>query len=371
MLAAPLLLRFDGSFSGSCGGAGAVLSCAEGGAIRWEGARFLPRCSSSAIAEYEGLLLGLAAAARIGPAALQIEGDCRVVIGQVCGDAKPRKLGKYHRRARALIDTLEAQGGGRARLALLPRASNGHADALSRVAVEAAQALHSGAILSAARTGRRDRALQLLERAGQDGVPRTTALFDTLLCACDSAADWRMLLSVYAEGKAATAHSSECALALAIGALEALGARGGGPDSRQLAELRRVQEAAGRRAAKQAEREAASPATVASASTATNEAPAALVQARRLAGGALSSDDWAELCERDGASRSGPAARWAATLVAEAGGVKALQGFGSSPPHLVGLARRLSSEQGLGLVEDEQLFEAPWEEPGIERQRVV
>ena len=103
MLRTPSMhICFDGSFRGVCGGCGAVLWLDN--VLLWEGARFLPRCPSSTAAEYEGLLLGLAAAAQHAlepsmPAALTVEGDCRVVLTQFEGRATPRKLSKLHARA--------------------------------------------------------------------------------------------------------------------------------------------------------------------------------------------------------------------------------------------------------------------------------
>ena len=205
------LLRFDGSYRGGCGGAGAAILDAESGAVRWEGARFVPGCTSSAAAEYEGLLLGLTAAGRVAPSAtaLSVEGDCSVVLRQLNGQARSRKLSKLHARATAAAAALPSPT-----VALVPREKNAHADALSRAAIAAAATLHELAVLDAARTGRRRHALELCERAGRDGVPRSRALFDALLDSCAGADDWGSLLSVYSEAQAcSTARTSDHARA--------------------------------------------------------------------------------------------------------------------------------------------------------------
>ena len=82
-------LRFDGSFHGGSGGAGAVIT-SNSGTVQWHGASFLSGCATSAHAEFEGLILGLSAAEHLRPSAsLLIEGDCRVVVGQPVSIPRP------------------------------------------------------------------------------------------------------------------------------------------------------------------------------------------------------------------------------------------------------------------------------------------
>ena len=138
-----LLLRFDGSFGGGCGGCGAVLL--KGNAPVWQGARFLPDCPTSAHAEFEGLILGLEAASDRAPGELTVEGDCRVVLSQAAGEARSRKLSKLNARAQAGIRRLPLKM--RPAFANIPREDNAHADALARAAVDASQALHGAAVL--------------------------------------------------------------------------------------------------------------------------------------------------------------------------------------------------------------------------------
>ncbi|EOD11767.1 hypothetical protein EMIHUDRAFT_120241 [Emiliania huxleyi CCMP1516] len=105
MATGALRLRFDGSFrAGGAGGAAAVLS--KDGVVWWEGARFVPSCVTSSHAEFEGLILGLEAARALSPDALRVEGDCRVVIDQMSGKARARKLSEPAGRAREALARL-------------------------------------------------------------------------------------------------------------------------------------------------------------------------------------------------------------------------------------------------------------------------
>ena len=141
-LLSDLLLRFDGSFRGGAGGAGAVILSPEG-IVQWQGARFLSACPTSAHSEYEGLLLGLEAAVAYRPSALRIEGDCRVVLDSISGKSKSRKLKKLHTRATAALSRLPlvssrsglyASGFAKPDTESIAREENAHADSLSRAA---------------------------------------------------------------------------------------------------------------------------------------------------------------------------------------------------------------------------------------------
>ncbi|EOD12290.1 hypothetical protein EMIHUDRAFT_257186, partial [Emiliania huxleyi CCMP1516] len=142
-----LQLRFDGSFrAGGAGGAAAVLS--KDGVVWWEGARFVPSCVTSSHAEFEGLILGLEAARALSPDALRVEGDCRVVIDQMSGKARARKLSEPAGRAREALARLPL--GSAPSFGAIVREENARADALARAAVDA---LHVAAALAAARGG--------------------------------------------------------------------------------------------------------------------------------------------------------------------------------------------------------------------------
>jgi ribonuclease HI len=236
-----LILRFDGSYKGRCGGAGAVLLSPDSDRVFWEGARFLPRCASSAAAEYEGLILGLeAAAAQHTPSAvLDVQGDCRVVLSQADGSSRSRKLSKLHTRAEKVLHRLAAK----THFTSIPRTLNAHADGLSRAAIDATRMLHYTAIMSTAHGGQRGSALRYLDAAVGDGVPLPEVLYEELLECCYKSHDWHAVLGTYR-----SAHSvghSERTMEMAALALEALGAAPGQkcPASRELAGLRRQQAA--------------------------------------------------------------------------------------------------------------------------------
>ena len=86
-----------------------------------------------------------------------------MVLAQVAGKARPRKLGKLHARVGAALSKISLTT--RPSFASIPRASNGHADALSRAAVDAASTLHGGAVLALARGDELTPALTQFERA--------------------------------------------------------------------------------------------------------------------------------------------------------------------------------------------------------------
>ena len=290
--------------------------------------RFLERCPSSAAAEYEGLILGLAAAEREDPLqSLHIVGDCRVVLSQLDGRARSRKLSKFQKRAQMIIDSLACSP----TVELRPRASNEHADALARAAVDAARSLNAGIILGTARSGARRTAVRLLEESGRCGIPRDSELFDTLLELCREASDWTTLLSIYSEARTC-AHlrgGSANARDLAITALEAIQGSKGSTVERgiarvdhQLGELRRQRDIAARKR---------SP-LISSAS------PSEVLKASRSLGRQ--------------AHRIAAAAPWMQALEAEAGGVPAMEGRvidDMALAHLRGLTRRLASATGFAI----------------------
>ena len=332
-----LTLRFDGSFSGCCGGAGAVLCCEQRGLI-WEGARFLRYgLASSAAAEYEGLILGLHAASAHRPGALHVEGDCRVVLGQVEGRSRSRKLSKLHTRASHLIAALPT----RPTFGLVPREQNWHADALSRAAVEASTALLAQSIVCSAASGRRALALDLLERARLDGVPRSPALFESLLTLCDAAGDWRSLLEVYAQTQVcAPARTSEHALRLAIGAHMAIGTRADGAAGRQLAGLRRKLDAL-ERPQRRSRASSAASAPIDASSLRRAEAAKQRAEAARLSNEArqAAASRWWEALRQSGGL--GDQASAAACGVAHCDAIDV--------QHLLALADTLASTDGFGV----------------------
>lgn len=391
-----LTLRFDGSFRGGSGGAGAVLLSSETAssrAVHWQGARFLSSCANSAAAEYEGLLLGLDAAVQAKPTSLRVEGDCRLVLTQAAGTARPRKLGKQHKLVLEKLAQLSPHLEARPKFASIPRDENSHADALSRAAVEAMENLHRGAILAAARSGQTRSALGTLERASRDGVRIGPLVYEELLRSCHQAQDWRTLLSAYAAAQRDPRRRTQKTYEYVIDAYEALGAtrRGADARSKQLAMLVRQQTAL----AKQTERAlavAAVEAEVAAGVAAARASRAKVQQLRRLSGesdeeeeeeyddegeetrcckvnrggiGSVSGRDRRQRSpppkttqqardalevQRQSEARGAPAGRWRLALETAAGGESALEGsVPSATPRLLELADRLAGEGGLSL----------------------
>jgi ribonuclease HI len=76
-------LYFDGGSRGNPGlsGCGAILYNESQDCI-WSGGKYLGSQTNN-VAEYNGLIMGLEAAADLGTAALEIRGDSRLVINQV------------------------------------------------------------------------------------------------------------------------------------------------------------------------------------------------------------------------------------------------------------------------------------------------
>ena len=172
-------LRFDGSLRGRSGGAGAVLL--HEGMVVWQAARYLERPATSAHAEYEGLLLGLRGAHTLQVGRVLAEGDCRLVLRQMDGTASARKLSRLHGAAMALAAALPQP----LTLAHIPRAENGHADCLSRLAVDTQARLLSTAVLGTEADGRRGAAVDLLSEAAErrgDCRPARGALCTNGLC---------------------------------------------------------------------------------------------------------------------------------------------------------------------------------------------
>ena len=229
-----LRVYFDGSLRGRAGGAGAIV--VQHGTVVWQGARFLTRPASSAATEYEGLLLGLEGAAslrgRVDASAAVALGDCKIVIAQLSGDAKSRKLGKLHARAEAAAAALPWP----LAVSHVPRDENAHADYLARAAVDGMEAVWSGALLARCRSGARATAVpSLLGEGWARAAPTPAAVFDELAEMCRDAGDASSVMAVLAEARTRGTPSPRTAAA-ALWALEARGIEAG----RVHAELKRL-----------------------------------------------------------------------------------------------------------------------------------
>lgn len=223
-----VVLRFDGSLRGSCCGAGAVL--VHDKSVIWQGAKFVPRCATSVAAEYEGLLFGLQAAHRLKLGQLlAVEGDCNVVIRQMLGSARARKLHQFNSKANEATYTFSPPPAFRH----IDRQLNMHADALSRAAIDSMQILHCAAVRSTIRRGCRSQALRLLCEMKEQNVPCPTSIFEELISASAMASDWDSVLHAFAEAQGSDAIHSDAVVAAAIRACEAR-------DGRQDQKLRSV-----------------------------------------------------------------------------------------------------------------------------------
>lgn len=330
-----MILRFDGSFRAGAGGAGAVLLSDASSVELWQGARFLESCSTSAHAEFEGLILGLEAARTFEPASLHVEGDCRVVLAQASGKARSRKLSKLNARANAAITQLLLSTA--PTFDSIPREKNSQADALSRAAMDAVQALYAAAVIACARGGELQGALSHLEEAARARVPMPPRVYAELMETCHESHEWEPLLSVFGAARRdrGALRGSRCdrAFAYASGALEALGATSRGTDRasrqlvllrRELAELQRSRQSAQRRAATLLLRDSS---------------PRAL--------GSVVGFPSGDEATGDVPARDAGASAWRTHLVREVGGLEALTGDDlAAVPRLLRLAEDLTCATG-------------------------
>jgi len=209
---AGLAVWFDGALHGSGGtggGAGAVVLNTATGRVVWQGARFLEQPGTSMQAEYEGLLLGLDAAARLTAAlpagavtSVAAHGDCKMLVRQMSGEVVARKTAPLHGAASRAAAALAASTGSPVRFHFAPRANNHWADSLARGAIDAFTAAHAARGLAFLRSGRRRDALSALRLARSRGAPCGDAALSELLLYCEAAADWPTYLDTFREAQA-------------------------------------------------------------------------------------------------------------------------------------------------------------------------
>ena len=130
-----LLVEADGGSRGNPGpaGYGAVVKDADTGEVLVERAAGLGRATNN-VAEYSGLIAGLAAAVELSPAAVEVRMDSKLVVEQMSGrwqvkhpDPKP-----LARQAAALVRQLPS-----VRFGWVRREQNRHADRLANEAMDA------------------------------------------------------------------------------------------------------------------------------------------------------------------------------------------------------------------------------------------
>lgn len=123
----------DGASRGNPGeaGCGAVIFDETGGLLK-EFCRYLG-CATNNVAEYEGLLMGLEGALRLGGTRLVVESDSELLVRQLNGlyRVKDKKLVRLHQRALALLRRLDAY-----RIIHVPREHNRLADRLANQAID-------------------------------------------------------------------------------------------------------------------------------------------------------------------------------------------------------------------------------------------
>ncbi|MEU7609819.1 bifunctional RNase H/acid phosphatase [Micromonospora sp. NPDC049204] len=129
-------IEADGGSRGNPGpaGYGAVVRDAETGEVLAERSESLGTATNN-VAEYQGLIAGLTAAAELGAAEVDVRMDSKLVVEQMCGrwQIKHPGLRPLAAEAAVLVGRFAA-----VRFAWIPREQNRHADALANAAMDAA-----------------------------------------------------------------------------------------------------------------------------------------------------------------------------------------------------------------------------------------
>ncbi|RAO05527.1 bifunctional RNase H/acid phosphatase [Micromonospora noduli] len=129
-------MEADGGSRGNPGpaGYGAVVRDPETGEVLAERSESLGTATNN-VAEYQGLIAGLTAAAELGAAEVDVRMDSKLVVEQMCGrwQIKHPGLRPLAAQAAALVGRFTA-----VRFSWIPREQNRHADALANAAMDAA-----------------------------------------------------------------------------------------------------------------------------------------------------------------------------------------------------------------------------------------
>ncbi|MEV5209634.1 bifunctional RNase H/acid phosphatase [Micromonospora sp. NPDC053740] len=129
-------MEADGGSRGNPGpaGYGAVVRDPETGEVLAERSESLGTATNN-VAEYQGLIAGLTAAAELGAAEVDVRMDSKLVVEQMCGrwQIKHPGLRPLAAQAAALVGRFAA-----VRFSWIPREQNRHADALANAAMDAA-----------------------------------------------------------------------------------------------------------------------------------------------------------------------------------------------------------------------------------------
>lgn len=136
-----LFVYIDGASSGNPGpcGCAAIITDARGDTILERARAFGPATNN--VAEYQGLILGLQAAAELKPTRLTVRSDSELLVRQMAGEYKIRAphLKPLHRQARDLLRPFKS-----VEIEHIPRALNKDADALAAKALEKARTVDAG-----------------------------------------------------------------------------------------------------------------------------------------------------------------------------------------------------------------------------------
>lgn len=131
-----VVVHVDGGSRGNPGraAAGAVVSTPEGEVL--DEASELLGIATNNVAEYRGLLLGLARARALGATEVEVVGDSELIVKQVNGvyRVKHADMRPLHAAAVEALSGFE-----RWRMRSVPRAQNARADALVNTALDAAR----------------------------------------------------------------------------------------------------------------------------------------------------------------------------------------------------------------------------------------
>ncbi|MBL7134596.1 MAG: ribonuclease HI family protein [Phycisphaerae bacterium] len=132
-----LVVHVDGGAHGNPGpaGAGVVVQAGDDGTVLYEGAVFIGRATNN-VAEYHGLLAGLAAARRLNADQVEIASDSQLMVRQMTGQyrVKNAALKRLFEQARKLVGQFDECS-----FRHIPREENAQADALTKQAINLRQ----------------------------------------------------------------------------------------------------------------------------------------------------------------------------------------------------------------------------------------
>ena len=132
-----VVVHVDGGARGNPGpaAAAAVLSDAASGRVVDEATEFLGKTTNN-VAEYRGLLLGLARASALGATTVEVLNDSELVAKQVNGEYKVKhpEMKSLHTQALTALEAFDSWS-----IRSVPRARNADADALVNQALDAAR----------------------------------------------------------------------------------------------------------------------------------------------------------------------------------------------------------------------------------------